>query len=413
MQLAKLSKREQILLLVLLVIGICIGGYYLAIEPQMKQMEVLKQEHEAVKVKYDEFVAAMNPKHPVYNNLSVMDSKVRMLTTLFFPELRQEKFILLLNEQVAQAGIDPSSISYTEESSYQGAGGAGQSQNGQAPQLDIIQELKDSYLGTTGDTQKKLSPEELAKQQEELMKLLVSVKKQSVNLSYQGNFGEFLEFLETLEGYSRRIAVDSVSMSDFAGIQECQVQLSYFAIPKIHEQDTDFMAWDLTGDYGKPDPFSGDRPTEKAIAQGSAVQMAAKPDFFMMLNPITADLTTVILSKKGDKTRETYVFADNEAFEPVTIELTEKGGKYYYAYATSKEKYPTDDQPVAFVPNGNVIRFEVLSSKRNNFNDKSGIELTVVNKTSLKCQLDVTDDDPQKSRIKWVKKSSNVIINMK
>lgn len=412
MRLSKLSKRERLLLLVLTLCVVCASVIYLLFLPQMERLKASNQQCADARGQFATFSEALKPDHPVYSELNILDSKVRMLTSLFFPELKQEKFILLLNDQAFQAAIDPDTLQYAGIDSVNLIAAEGAEKNGQVAK-DIIKELSATFRGLSENKENQPSPEEIAKENEALSKLMGSVKKQTVTMNYKGNFGDFLKFMEVIESYSRRISIDQVTMSDFSGIQDCQVKLSYYAISKLHDQDSDYLSWDLEGEYGKPDPFYGSRPmmSETSVGGSTVSTGKTKPDFSLMLNPITSDLTTVIIAKMGDKSRESYVYADNEGFEPTNIEFTEENGKFYYKYSTTREAYPKEDQRMEFTPNGNDIRLQVISIKRNGKNDNSGASLTINNNTSLKCLIDIIDDDLTKSRIKWVKKTSNIVIN--
>lgn len=406
----KLTQRERILLVVLAVAVILIGGYYLVIKPQMDKIEQLKSEQTTLKVQYDEFVAAMDPKHPIYKQTTIADTKVRQVCSLFFPELKQEKFILLLSEQMKTAGIDADDITFTDiVSGIDTADEEAKDTVNVSPESQVLKGLQTTYLGKSVD--KPVDAEALSKQKAEITQLLGNVERQSITLNYNGDFNSFLLFLETLESYSRRIVVDNVAMTnDELGSQQSMIQLSYYAIPKLHEQDADFMEWNLMGPYGKPDPFYGDFvPNSSKNTSTSIPSAAVKSDFFMMLNPITSDLTTFIMSKMDDRSRQSYIYADNESFEPVTFEVTSKDGKYYYTYKSSSEKYPTNDVPVEFKPNGNSLRVQVMSSLRVGTTDLSGVKLTVVNKTDKSVVLEIYNDDV-KSRLQLAKSTGSVSI---
>lgn len=407
----KLSQREQILLIALIFIVVIFGSYFLLLKPQFEKIDSLKAEEETLQAKYDEFVVGMDPKHPVYKQRTIADTKVKEISSLFFPELRQEKFILLLGEQMEVAGINPQDVTFTNIESGADLKEAETSTDNEekTEEFKLLEEMLSTYYGI--EKEKPVDIEALKAENEEIQKLMKSVRRQSLTLNYSGDIFSLLLFLNELESYSRRIVVENVEMhSTGIGEQESSVQLTYYAIPKLHKQDDDFMAWNLIGPYGKVDPFYGSFAPIGMKAKGQAVEKTAtKADFFMMLNPISSDLTTVIVSKMNDRLRETYVYGDNEGQEMVNIELTEKEGKYYYSYQVGADKYPKELEPAVFVPNGDTIKVQVTSSPRTGTNDLSGVKVTVANKTNKALVFEVYNDDA-KSRIQLVKTSGKVSI---
>ncbi len=404
----KLSQRERTLLMILALIGILFGGYYLILKPQNSKIAELKAQELTIQAQYDEFVLATDPKNPVYKQRTIVETKAKQISSLFFPELRQEKFILLLGEQMEAAGIEADAITFTDVKS-----GVNVSENKDEKTEvlgpNMLKKLQVTYSGKSVQepVAKETSDEEKAKDKE----LLDNVWGETLTLNYKGNIFSFLLFLDALESYSRRIVVDSVAMENNGdGQQKATVQLTYYAIPKLQEEDADFMEWNLTGPYGKVDPFYGNFPTSSTKINGTTISKASiRPDFFIMLNPISSDLTTFIMSKMGDRSRESYIYADTEGMEPVTFELTAKDGKYYYSYKSSGEKYPASGDPIEFVPSGSPLKVQVMSSLRTGASDLSGINLTVVNKTDKPLVLEIYNDD-KKSRVQLVKTTGIVSI---
>lgn len=406
----KLSQRERTLLIILGLAIIAIGGYYLILKPQMDTVAKLKTEQGEIQAQYDGFVLAMDSKHPVYKQKTIAETKVRQISALFFPELKQEKFILLLSEQLEAAGIEAGDISFSNVENGSNVS-AEEEISGQSTvsEVKVLKDLQGTYLGKKAENPVDL--EAAKKEKDEISQLLNNVERQTITLNYNGDIFSFLLFLDTLESYSRRIVVNDVSMnSDGLGRQESSIQLTYYAIPKLYEQDADFMNWTLTGPYGKVDPFYGDFFANRIKTTGKAsVKTGSKADFFMMLNPITSDLTTFIMSKMDDRTRESYIYSDNEGPESAMFEVTEKDGKYYYTYQVGGEKYPADLEPAEFIPNGDQLKVQVMSSLRTGSQDLSGVNLTVVNKTNKALVFEIYNDDV-KSRIQLVKATGKVSV---
>lgn len=398
-----LSKREKIL--VGAMVGmVLIGGSYMGlISPQINKYEALKIKHDEAQVTYEEFKSALLPSNPIYNQFTVIDNKVKDVTSLFFPELRQEKFIALLLTHLKAADISPNSIVFTKITEIKLI-----KEDDPLKDQGLADELVMQYQGVAPAEK----PDEAAvtKHREETEKILKSLKMQKIGLTFRGSYSDLIALIQQIESYSRRITIEEITLTQESGQLVSTLQLGYYSIPKIHkDQDADFMAWDNTLLTGKKDPFSGNN-LSVAQPKTQTSQTGSTNDFFMMLNPLVSDLTTVVMSKMGDKSRLTYIYADNAGFEPATIELIQKEGKYYYHYKTASAQYPQNYiEPVAFTPKSNVVNLQILSSPRVDAQDKSGVNLTVINKTNLKLVITVKNDDA-KSRIKWTDKVGDIQI---
>lgn len=401
----KLTNREINMLGIVVVVALLSGSYYGLIDPQMKKYEELKNKQTQMQTKYEEFKKNIALDNVVYSDLSVMNNKVKDVTALFFPELRQEKFIALLVEHLKKAGVDPNSIQFNkvDKITILTPDAAKPVETGLADDLVV------RYGGSAAVTP--VDPAMAEKNKEKTEKMFKSVKMQQTSLTFTGSYADLINLLQQIEAYPRRITIEDVSCTSYDKQIKATVRLGYYAIPKIHkDQDADFYEWTSENATGKANPFGGSNVLKAASTGVASPTNVATNDFFLMLNPVISDLTTVIMSKMSDRSRTSYVYADNEGFEPVTFEVTQKDKKYYYHYKTSRDQYPRNYLvPVEFTPKGNAVHLQLISSKRSGPTDKSGVALTVVNATDLKLIIDVQNDDPR-SRIVWAKKEGDILI---
>lgn len=426
----KLSQREKVILIVLAVFVVSIAFYLFLLEPQFKELARINEEKAQTEALYQAFKAKMDPQNYIYTEFTVMDNTVKDASAQYYPSLLQEKLITSLEEYFDEAGIEPSAIIFDENSEVVAAI---ENPDAKLAKVSLLQNLKNQYLGNTpavpaadtvappppapeaaepaptaeGATPAPVAPAQSTSPLESLERLGASVTFSS---SYEG----LAKFVKALEGDKRRIVVDKITTVRTEGSQiTSKLELSFYAVPKLHEQDNDYLEWTLGNSYGTDDPYQPYKGFTKPAVDSStpAAAKQATADFFMMVNPIASDISTVVISKKGDKTSSTYVYADNPGIENVEIELTQEGDTYYYHYRTGKSSYPKNyAEKVAFKPNGSSILLELYSSHRANKSDASGAAITLLNKTKLKLVVRVIEDDPTTPRAQFVKKSGDILI---
>jgi len=405
----KLTRREQMLVGVLSIVLVIGGGYFGIIKPQIENFNKIKSEHEALNVKYTEFVASLSPTNKLYNTYTIMNNKTQNVTKLFFPEIKQQKFILILKDQIEKAQINPKVIQFTNVEDIKLEAEEEKDKADQADKLgDAVLAIYTNKLPIPGQDTKTPEQEAIDKERKEQEELLNSLSLQTATLVFEGSYSQLKSFISQVEMNDKRITVESIMSTRVEGNLEHTVILGFYAMKKIdQEQDKAFLAWETLGVYGKADPFSG-IDLSNLKTESTAASSAFSSDFFMSLNSVVSDMTTVMLSKDGDRTRRSFVYADSNSEEPVTIEFIQKEGKYYYRYKTSSEQYPLNyDEFVEFKPTSNNISILVASSVRTGKDDKSGVKLTIINKTDRAVAIKSSNDD-MKPRLVIVKKQGSV-----
>lgn len=412
----KLSKRERILLIALAGIAFITAFYFLLLAPQMETLKEVRAQQDTVRVEYQHFQEMMNPAHPIYNTYKEMDNRVKNLAAPYFPELIQEKIITILDGYFTAAGIQPESIAFDDKAVAQ----VPDAESGEPIKADILAELKAQYEGADSPkasdkgTEIPVQPEAEAPAptQENEVTPLDSITQMGVNITFSGTYGNITKFIKALEADKRRIMVNAISAVRAQDNRiSVSINLSFIAVPKLHKTDMDYYEWLLSNSYGTDNPFAPFSGYTKSPAGPAAPGASPDSDFFMMVNSIYSDLTTIVLNKKGEKSAVTHVYADNPAVENVEFEVVQQGEKYYYHYRTQKDSYPEQfNQLVEFKPNGTNIVLEIFSTPRNDNEDRSGASITLVNKTRLKLVVKVINDDSKNPRVKFASKSGDILI---
>lgn len=135
----------------------------------------------------------------------------------------------------------------------------------------------------------------------------------------------------------------------------------------------------------------------------------------MVSKPISSDLPTVMLGQANDTSNLSYVYADNSGTETVELVLTEETGRYYFKYKAGSNTYPLsyNGNGIEFKPLGDKIVLNILSTKRLNEEDLSGIALTITNNTKKEVEVIIENEDDNRPRISLASEGNNVKVTKK
>ena len=211
----QLSKRKKLLLVSLAIVFIIGGFFYFVAKPQFAKIDELKK----AKLEYQAKVQVLNSlvaTNPIYAESKLLEQKTKDKTEMYFPYISQEKIITILDGQFNVSNFQPSNIDFTD--------------------MDGKNLLND-FQKIQNATSK-------------------SIDRLSVTLSYKANYEDISALIRTFEVSKRRIVLDKmtcmrVENNELAGTME----LSFYAIPKIFDEDADYTAWTYNNVYGKYNPF--------------------------------------------------------------------------------------------------------------------------------------------------------------
>lgn len=400
----RLTKREKIMLAILGALVVAFMIYSLIYKPQREQITDLRTKLKLDQINLQRLKVEISPENKVYKDHKILNTKIYSTTLRYFPEIKQDKIITIIDEMIKASKLQVDSISFMEEEEKL-------TEEDLVKALDqktILQQLLDTYLGHRIDiTPKETNPEE----QQENNDLMGEVERITANLTFKGTYGNLMDFIHQVEGYDKKIIISTINtVRSEEGTLSGNINLDFYAVPKLHEQDVEYYEWELTDAYGKDNPFVPFAGFQQSSTAAKAESAVAAADFIMLVKPISADLPTIVLGRSKDKDNKTYIYADNSGFENVEIHFTEVDGKLYYKYKTPYESYPKnfEGEGVPFVPSSKGVGFEILSTPRNGKNDNSGVNLHIINNTSEMVHVTVRKDDKSLPRVKIVEKVGRV-----
>lgn len=413
----KLSKREKYMLILLALVILITGYYQFIYTPQMNKIKELKakiEEYENVNLITK---IQASPQNKVYKEFKILNSKIDMITSYFFPDIIQEKIIINLNEMINNSQIKVKSMNFTEPS-Y----GLIETRETEENKESLLEQYVKIYneISRTINKTEKINKEKSEQNLEKKESLDDKIKRMTVSLKFDGSYEKIMSFLNEVESSNRKIIIKNLNIVQADDeFMTGNIILDYFAIPKITEEDEEYLNWYIENEYGKDNPFEVFEGYERSryFIEDSQKRSDEKKeklyDFSMAVMPFSADVPTVIISNRYDKSIDSTIFADNMDIEPVELQILQKSDKYYFKYKTKEERYPQnyDDLGIQFNPLSDEINLRIVSKIRNGADDNSGVALSLINYSDLRLNVDILNDDLKRPRILIKKKKGDININ--
>jgi len=415
----KVSNREKILIIILLIIMI-IGAYYNFIYvKQAAKIQELTKIHDDNKSKIVAFENDKLLNQKIEKNIKIENAKILEVAKDFLPSIIEEKILVILDNMINESNVQCNSIAISDTSDE-----TLQKKESTSDKINSIEKLVEKYKyieagkyteaknidtdNTTGTNNTDTNKAASTNNPEAKEKTNPEVKKLTITLSVKGSYDEVIKFVDEVKGFYKRIVINNINFTAEEESISANMLLSFYAVPKLIEEDIDYNKWGFEGDYGKTNIFKDNAAGKietKAITE-------KKYDFLMSVNPMSSDIPTIVLGKSNDRSTNSYVYADNASIEEVKLYITEKDGKYYYKYSTTRESYPRDfsGEGVEFAPEESTINFKIYSKVRNSDKDLSGANIKVYNNTSKTLDI-LIEDDKDANRVNVIKEKGNIKVS--
>lgn len=357
----KISNREKNLLIILGLIVVCLGYERTIYTYQRDRINDMTTREEKLKADYNQMLIKINSIKTNETNIKIMNSNVQEKAQCIYPAIEQEKLILDLDRLITAGGIK-ANISFAEN-----------------------------------DNSKK---NEEDKKPENKSKTVAELQGSKAILNFKGSYDQVMKFLSEVEKNKKLIAVSNLNLNNIGNNELTgSAQLEIYGTKKVNSFNEDFMKWELKNKYGKNNPFDasvGANTIEEALEKNKL-----KEDFLLSIRPVNSDLPSFMFGKSNDIAKLTYIYSDNNAEEKCELHITSKDNKYYYKYKNSRTSFPLNynDMGAEFTPAGNNIVLKIFSEARIDLNDKTSVNLNIINDTDKAMQVNIINDDNTNPRV--------------
>ncbi len=383
----KLSERDKKLLLILVIVIIVCVPYFFVIQPLMDKVDNLGKEISDLnaQVKYREELALMEEEYgKAAEQMAAMETE---LLSKFPSDLPQEASILFIHNTEQMIPISLYQVAFGDDVAAQVTSAA---------EEQAIEDVE----AETGDT----TQTEVIEDNTQTTSLglgLTGIQTQT-RFAYDAGYEEFKDFLKYIADYHDRMVITELeaSYSGEMNLVSGNLTLSQYALKGEGRNAVQFL---------EPNMIQGTTNVFKqASGNFDTAEVAASPDFFILLNQPGADVDAIIVGQSNDVTESTYLSSTKNAKQEVNIYFEGETGKYNAYYEIGKTKY--DDAGVDFDKDGN-IELQIISSSRLDDSDKVEISLNIYNTSDAIVKVTTLNDDAEKPRVTVKGTEGNIIIN--
>lgn len=383
----KLSERDKKLLLILVIVIIVCVPYFFIIQPLMDKVDSLGKEISDLnaQVKYREELALMEEEYgKAAEQMAAMETE---LLSKFPSDLPQEASILFIHNTEQVIPISLYQVAFGDDVAAQVTSTA---------EEQAIEDVE----AETGDTTRTEVIEDNT-QTTSLGLGLTGIQTQT-RFAYDAGYEEFKDFLKYIADYHDRMVITELeaSYSGEMNLVSGNLTLSQYALKGEGRNTVQFL---------EPNMIQGTTNVFKqASGNFDTTEVAASPDFFILLNQPGADVDAIIVGQSNDVTESTYLSSTKNAKQEVNIYFEGETGKYNAYYEIGKTKY--DDAGVDFDKDGN-IELQIISSSRLDDSDKVEISLNIYNTSDAIVKVTTLNDDAEKPRVTIKGTEGDIIIN--
>ena len=383
----KLSERDKKLLLILVIVIIVCVPYFFIIQPLMDKVDNLGKEISDLnaQVKYREELALMEEEYgKAAEQMAAMETE---LLSKFPSDLPQEASILFIHNTEQMIPISLYQVAFGDDVAAQVTSAA---------EEQAIEDVE----AETGDT----TQTEVIEDNTQTTSLglgLTGIQTQT-RFAYDAGYEEFKDFLKYIADYHDRMVITELeaSYSGEMNLVSGNLTLSQYALKGEGRNAVQFL---------EPNMIQGTTNVFKqASGNFDTTEVAASPDFFILLNQPGADVDAIIVGQSNDVTESTYLSSTKNAKQEVNIYFEGETGKYNAYYEIGKTKY--DDAGVDFDKDGN-IELQIISSSRLDDSDKVEISLNIYNTSDAIVKVTTLNDDAEKPRVTIKGTEGNIIVN--
>lgn len=227
----KLTKREAFLLKLVSFVALLALSYYFIIAPQLERLAETEQ-NLALKSSEVETIESEIQSLPLLEEeIASLQEEIRVSTKTFYPELRQKKLIVILDEQLKQSGTAADSLTFSQVNSEESTEDLG---------TDNEQTEENSYVNSNGEPVKTV---------------LQSI---SIQVPFTGSYEQIIDLIRRLEDMNRTFVINSLQLSQGTdGTISGTINLDFYSLKKLFPdpQDEDYLSWPYNTPKGIDNPF--------------------------------------------------------------------------------------------------------------------------------------------------------------
>lgn len=363
----KISERDKILLIILLIAAI-LGGSYFIFDKISKENVKLEEQVTNLSRRHSELVQKNANKHNYETDSIENNAKFDEILGMYKTSISQEQTLLFLTEVEKNTGVWLKQQSLDNPS-------------------DIYQFGRVTSSNPAKSGQRVYTTDNVG----------IST---NTNVSYECTYDQLKTVLTYLREHGKKVTINNMSYSYAAATDMVTgtMSLTLYAIKGSERPEMDIDIKDVF--IGTDNIFSSDTFTGTGSETSYKDRIINDYDLYVIVNRTGADKDAVICGQAGDTTNETVVSSNTGGIENVTIKITGREGDYRICYQVGTMQYPAEnfDAGSPFIC-GESIELLIMSSERGGNTDSSEISLRIINESDLVVNGAIMGDDPTLPRV--------------
>lgn len=392
----RLSKREKVMLILLGFFLIGVVYYQFVFTKQVSKLSSLRDERQQLQDSYDKMQASVISVDKNNTAIKIYKDSIESKSMEFYPQIYQDKIILEINDLLEKAKIK-GSLSFSEvEVLPVNKYFPDSNSDTQVPALkepaDEINSLEKQNNGASDKNTGESTVDSVDNDG-------LLVEQMQVTVNFTGTYEDVSEFIKLVSEYARLIAVPNIALTS-SGDNKVSgtLNLEFYSVPKVSDEDAEYLQWTIDNTYGKSNPFKSD----SSISTVTTDEKNKDYNLIMSVNGKSSDLPSMSFGKEGDFTRNTYIYYDKNEKIDVDLEINEEDGKYYVKYKTSTSSYPADynDKGALITPIDGKINIVIYSSTRTGTDDNVSVNLNAKsNLDNVSTKITILNEDKSNPRV--------------
>lgn len=435
--------------------------YNLYYSREMKDISKLRKEIKNNQDIIDSGLVINNEIKEIDSELKIINERLNRIRVMFPPRFNHDEILIDIRDAAQKAGLKIESIKYSDVEKIQETGDAVQGnqedntvksnmsdsaeyedltegKEDTAAEVSVIVlpvEIKDNKLKEAVEKMG-LNTEniEIGKNKETQKNKLIEGKGFSLilDISSKGTNSQIKDFIKNVMNLEKRVVFHNTQINKSNDdILAVRFQLQFLG---IHDSKAPYkgVEFEPSTSGNKDDIFKsyeGYVELENEIVKGanSGINNTDKSnldasfyDFTMRVMPFGEDMAPPTVSIVGRNlvsgiagSKIPVIYGDNREVERVELYIEENNGKFLCKFKTEHETFPDKNYQLLeeFRPFGGEIKFLIDSTRRLSQKDISGVNLSLVNKTTKKLMVDVVNDDTGRPRVKIEHKEGTIEVN--
>ncbi len=250
----KITAREKILLWVLCITALFALSYFFLIKPQLARIEALAMQQATLRVEVEKVNAELAPGNKLDADLKAIDAKIEDKTKRFYPEILQDRIVVILNDLINKSQLKQDTIGFNRLTIASVRINA-PAEIKDYPVRDIAEQYKNPAAGQSDSAAPAQSTNAGTAQQQEAGDVN-KVESLSATLKFEGTYEQMMNLIKMIEALDRTVVVNNL----LADVNEQDlltgsIQIDFYALPKVHDQDKQYFEWPFNNPYGRMNPF--------------------------------------------------------------------------------------------------------------------------------------------------------------